>query len=146
MAVYLDVCALGRPFDNQNQLRIRLETDAVLLILSYIRSGSRTLVVSPVHQIEIIANSNLNQREYLLTLLDEIGFRPNFDLQQGRIRAEHLAKQGMGAADAAHVALAEQIGADFVTCDARLLRQTRRIQPAIWCGTPNAYCERENLE
>jgi hypothetical protein len=36
--VYLDVSALCRPFDDQAQMRIRLETDAVLLILSHVRS------------------------------------------------------------------------------------------------------------
>jgi len=32
MPVYLDVCALSRPFDDQAFLRIRLETEAVNLI------------------------------------------------------------------------------------------------------------------
>ncbi len=31
--IYLDVCCLNRPFDDQRQDRIRLEADAVLLIL-----------------------------------------------------------------------------------------------------------------
>ena len=30
--VYLDVCALNRPLDDQSQMRIRLEADAVALI------------------------------------------------------------------------------------------------------------------
>lgn len=33
-SVYLDVCALSRPFDDQSYLRIRIETEAVNLILS----------------------------------------------------------------------------------------------------------------
>jgi len=32
--IYLDVCTLCRPFDDQSFLRIRLETDAVNLIMS----------------------------------------------------------------------------------------------------------------
>ena len=32
--VYLDVCALCRPFDDQAHMRIRLETEAVQLILA----------------------------------------------------------------------------------------------------------------
>lgn len=32
--VYIDVCALSRPFDEQEYIRIRLETEAVNLILS----------------------------------------------------------------------------------------------------------------
>ena len=37
--VYLDVCALIRPFDDQSFLRIRLETEAVNLILSRVHKG-----------------------------------------------------------------------------------------------------------
>lgn len=37
--IYLDVCALSRPFDEQDYLRIRLETEAVNLILSKVKEG-----------------------------------------------------------------------------------------------------------
>jgi hypothetical protein len=50
--VYLDVCALCRPFDDQSQMRIRLEADAVQLILSHVRGESLALAVSPVHELE----------------------------------------------------------------------------------------------
>jgi hypothetical protein len=45
--VYLDVCALNRPLDDQNQMRIRLEADAVQLILSHVSSRTLTLIISP---------------------------------------------------------------------------------------------------
>ncbi len=32
--VYLDVCCLNRPFDDQTQDRIRMESEAVLMILN----------------------------------------------------------------------------------------------------------------
>lgn len=32
---YLDVCCLNRPFDDQTQLRIKLETQAILEIVTY---------------------------------------------------------------------------------------------------------------
>lgn len=144
--IYLDVCALCRPFDDQNQIRIRLETEAVMLILSYVRSGKLTMVVSFAHAAEIAAISDVNEREYLQALLQEIGADRIFDLAQTRQRAEQLTAEGMGPADAAHLAFAEYVGADFVTCDDRLLRQTRRSQTKVWCGTPVAYCEKENLQ
>ena len=37
--VYLDVCALGRPYDEQNDLRIATETSAVNIIIALIKSG-----------------------------------------------------------------------------------------------------------
>lgn len=51
--IYLDFCALGRPNDDQRQMRVRLETDAVFLIFEAVRQGRHTLVVSPVHLAEI---------------------------------------------------------------------------------------------
>jgi predicted nucleic acid-binding protein len=143
--VYLDVCALSRPFDDQDEMRIRLETSAVDLILSYVRSGNLQLVVSPVHDVEIGAISYMEERRQLELMLEQIGVRPDFDLMSARQRAEALVAQGVGLADAAHLAFAEQIGADFVTCDDRLLRQCRRVGVKVWAGTPPAYCDKENL-
>jgi hypothetical protein len=39
MKIYLDTCCLNRPFDDQRQHRVRLETEAVTLILKKIRQG-----------------------------------------------------------------------------------------------------------
>ncbi len=145
--IYLDVCALCRPFDDQTQMRIRLETDAVQLILSHVFAGSLTLVVSPVHEVEIGAIGDPAEREHLLFILHQSGHHPsNWGMEQVRERAEHLAQMGLGPADAAHLAFAEAMNADFITCDDRLLRQCRRVQPPIWCGSPVAFCDKEGLQ
>ena len=143
--VYLDVCALCRPFDDQTQMRIRLEIDAVQLILSYVRSGSLTLVVSPVHEAEISAINDPIEREHLLSMLQQIGERFETDRRQARERAKQLTEHGLGPADAAHLAFSEKTGADFVTCDDRLLRQCGRVHSHVWTGNPIAYCEKESL-
>jgi hypothetical protein len=39
ITVYLDVCCLNRPFDDQTQDRIRLEAEAIVLILEHIIRG-----------------------------------------------------------------------------------------------------------
>ncbi|MCD4739441.1 MAG: PIN domain-containing protein [Anaerolineae bacterium] len=143
--VYLDVCTLCRPFDEQTQIRIRLETEAVQLILSHIRLEDLPCMVSPVHRLEIDAISNFTEREYLLALLQEIGTVVAAERATVRARAEALVAQGLGPADAAHLAFAEAADADFVTTDDRLVRQCRRIGSAVWCGTPVAYCEKEDL-
>jgi predicted nucleic acid-binding protein len=143
--VYLDVCALSRPFDDQGQMRVRLETDAVQLILSHVRAGNLALIVSAAHELEIGAIGDATERDQLLTMLRQVGSRIALDLGQTRERAEELVQQGLGPADAAHLAFSEAAHADFVTCDDRLLRQCRRARPGIWCGTPVAFCDKENL-
>jgi len=88
-------------------MRIRLETSAVDLILSYARSNNLQLVVSPVHDVEIGAISHMEERRQLELMLEQIGVRPTFDLMSARQRAEALVGQGVGVADAAHLAFAE---------------------------------------
>lgn len=39
MKIYLDNCCLNRPFDNQNQPHIHLETEAIILIMQKIIQG-----------------------------------------------------------------------------------------------------------
>ena len=77
--IYLDVCALCRLFDGQDQARIRMETDAVGLILGHVRRGRLLLVVSPVHTLEIRVTTNLEERATLEQILAELGHQPRFD-------------------------------------------------------------------
>jgi len=51
--IYLDVCSLCRPFEDQDYLRIRLETDSVNIILSKVKQNTYQLMKSKVHLIEI---------------------------------------------------------------------------------------------
>ncbi len=104
--VYIDVCALSRSFDNQDYLRIRLETEAVSLILLKVREGSLRLLISPAHLREIEAIPDSFERIELQTVLNELGEPIKGDMSKIRARAEDLVSSGFGIADAAHVAFA----------------------------------------
>ena len=54
MRVYLDNCTFNRPFDDQ--IRIRLETEAKLYIQERIRDGTLELVWSYILDYENLAN------------------------------------------------------------------------------------------
>ena len=144
-AGYLDVSTLSRSFDDQSQVRIRLETEATALILANVRTGALELMVSPVHEVEIDANPALEERSYLKLLLANLGVPITADPVATRERAEALADAGMAVADAAHVAFAEAANAAFITVDDRLRKQCRRLSVKIWYGTPLAFCDKENL-
>ena len=126
-------------------MRIRLEADAVSLILSHVRTRSLAMAATPAHDIEIAANPDPTRRSHLQLLRQELGSPIPFDPAAARQRAQNLVALGLSAADAAHVALAEQAGCDFVTCDDRLLRQCRRVGVGVWCGSPTAYCDKDDL-
>ena len=143
--IYLDVCALCRPYDDQSYLRIQLEAIAVQLIFSAIGQNMYELVYSPVHVAEISAISDQLERFELYHLLQETGKFITADKGQSRERAEELLLFGLGPADAAHLAFAEVAGADFVTCDDRLCKKCRKLGLAIWAGDPVAFCDKEGL-
>ncbi len=42
MRLYLDVCCLNRPFDDQRQERVRLETEALLIVFARCTAGEWT--------------------------------------------------------------------------------------------------------
>ncbi len=46
MRVYLDNCSFNRPFDDQSQLRIRLEAEAKLYVQQKVREGRLELAWS----------------------------------------------------------------------------------------------------
>ena len=143
--IYIDVCALCRPFDDQEYMRVRLETEAVNLILSKVRDGNYKLIVSPVHIKEIEAISDTIERVELQIVLNEWGEQIHANMAETRLRAEDLVNSGFGIADAAHVAFAEQAEVPFISCDDRLIRICKNHKINIWCGNPVAFCEKENL-
>lgn len=143
--IYIDVCALSRPFDEQSYIRIRLETEAMNLILSKIRDGKYKLVVSPVHIKEIGDIPDVIERVELQMILDRLGESMKVNLAETRLRAEELINLGFGIADAAHIAFAEQSGAQFITCDDKLTRKCLYYKINVWCGDPVAFCEKEGL-
>jgi len=145
-SVYLDVSVLSRPFDNQDYLRIRLETEAVHLILSIVRKGSLKLLISTAHRSEIEAIPDLFERIQLQIMLEELGHPIRGDMSKIGDRAEDLVEAGFGIADAAHVAFAEYSGAEFISCDAKLVKKCLAHRVKVWCGNPVAFCEKEGLK
>jgi predicted nucleic acid-binding protein len=125
MRIYLDVSCLNRPFDDQRQARIHLESEAVLLILDEIDGGSWEQVSSRMADIEIQAISNEIRRRRVFSLLPD----SRIDLTAKVFaRAKELVQLSLKAADAVHTAAAEELKADvLLTCDDRWLRRCQRI-------------------
>lgn len=143
--LYVDVCTLCRPFDDQNQMRIRLETDAWYLILNAIKQGDYKMAVSPVHRQEISAISDAQERYELLSLLDRYGLTKTCDRNAARARAEDLHNLRFGVADAAHVAYAEVVADIFISCDDKLLKKCRAHNITIPAMNPIEFCTEENV-
>lgn len=68
MKIYLDVCCLNRPFDDQRQDRIHLESEAVITILKQVETGDWRWINSSVVLFEINQTPNLDRKHRLLKL------------------------------------------------------------------------------
>jgi len=144
--IYLDVCSLCRPFDNQDYARISLETDAVNLILTGVRANKYQLMKSPVHLKEITAIADEFEKKELLRLLEDYGNESRMEFSAIKERTEELIFKRFGIADAAHIAFSEYYGSIFISCDDKLLGKCGRSDIKILCINPVTFCEMENLK
>jgi hypothetical protein len=124
--VYFDVSCLSRPDDDQQQARIRLETEAVSIIMERCESGVWLQLASDMAVIEINdIDDDVRRRRAMSLLPNAADIAPLDD----RIWARASECEGMGfkPADAVHVAAAESMSADvLLTCDDRMLKTGRR--------------------
>jgi hypothetical protein len=68
MKLYLDTCVYNRPFDDQTQERINLETQAFLVILEKIEKKIYTLLVSEVNFFENERNKTFERKIKIKTI------------------------------------------------------------------------------
>jgi predicted nucleic acid-binding protein len=126
MRVYLDACILNRPFDDQSQERIRIETEAVVLVLSHLERRDWIWLGSQALDIEIEKTPDPEQRSRLKRITGYISQSVKMGPDE-LVRARELEKAGFIGFDAIHLACAESGKADiFLTTDDRLLKQAKR--------------------
>jgi predicted nucleic acid-binding protein len=134
--IYLDVCCLNRPFDDQYQDRIRLESEAVVIILTYVEAQSWTLVGSEVIDFEIsrIPDEEKRQKVMILSGMAKEYILVTEDIER---RAIELVEYGFKPYDALHIACAEKANVDvFLTTDDKLLRKAKSVRLAVDVKSP----------
>src|SRR6266540_3928306 len=106
MLLYLDNSVLNRPFDDQRQPRIWLETLSLSLVLTLIEAGEAKLVRSPIHDFENGRNPFPLRRQWIekCLLLAEVSVTLNDAIKS---YAHDLERNGVKALDALHLACAE---------------------------------------
>lgn len=127
MRIYLDMSCLNRPFDDQTQLRIRLESETIIFILQNFNLPQWEWVSSEILQLEIEHIPVVEMREYLLLLASRAHHVVRLQQKEAK-RAQQLKRMGLNAFDALHIACAESGNADiFLTSDQKLLEQATQI-------------------
>ena len=143
MRIYLDNCCFNRPFDDQGELRIRLETGAKLDVQRRIAIGDFELVWSYVLDLENAANPFDERREVVAAWKTEA----IFDVEETTYVLELARKvQGYGvkSKDSLHIACAISANCEvFLSTDDVILRkrniisQIRILNPATFITDDN---------
>lgn len=139
MRLYVDLNCFNRPFDDQEQDRVRVETAAVFTILRRISEGTDTLVWSWALSFENSQHPKQDRREEIAQWEKVAVFNVSLDAPL-RTRARVIAANGITPLDAIHLASAEFGSAEvLITCDDNFLRRAQRLQLALRVLNPVAY-------
>lgn len=139
--IYLDMNIYNRPFDDQTQVRIRLETIAIFSILQRIKNRDFKLIWSFMIDYENSLNPYDDVRleiEMASSLADEIISPDDFIISI----AKELEAKGMKARDALHLACALKGKAEyFLTCDDKLIKKAVAVGINLKLMNPARFVE-----
>ena len=139
MKIYMDVCCLCRPFDDQMTGRIRLEVTAVQEIIRRCAAQEFSLVTSEVIEEELSKIPDIRKRMRVGKIISVA--KESILIDEGIISRMHeLVILGGDTMDSLHIACAERAGAVLLTTDDDLItffKSHRDIQvqienPVIW--------------
>ncbi|MDR3184208.1 MAG: hypothetical protein LBT49_02235 [Prevotellaceae bacterium] len=120
MRLYLDSCAFNRPFDDQNQLKIKLETEAKLFIQQGILNNRYELVWSYILEYENNQNK-FNDRRNAIHEWKHIAKIHCIENDKIIEYAKKLALKNIRTKDALHIACSVYTKADYlITTDRQL--------------------------
>ena len=128
MTIYLDNCCYNRPFDDQTQERIHLESEAILTVLQRGQAGIYKIVGSSILELEMERMHDAMKKQrvkdlYKITNMhicytEEIKFRSQEIMRLSKIRTF----------DSLHIAAAEATKADaMLTTDDKLEKMAEKL-------------------
>lgn len=131
MKIYLDVCCLNRPFDDQTQDRVHFEAEAVLSIINHIENKKWQWFSSDAVAYEISKTPNEERQERLWSL--ESQATHVLDLTETILQhADSIQQLGFTRYDALHLAFAKSVNVDvFLSTDDKLLKRAKRYSEKI---------------
>jgi predicted nucleic acid-binding protein len=127
MKIYLDNCCFNRPFDDQKQLRIKLETEAKLDIQERIVQGKLELAWSYILDFENEANP-FEQRKLAIKDWKVHACVDADETKEILGTAERFERMGVRSKDALHLACAVAMKCEyFLTTDDQLVKKASGV-------------------
>lgn len=132
MRIYCDMNIYNRCFDDQGQLKIRLETSAIESLFSLIEEGRFTCLWSFILDYENKLNP-FKERKRVVNVMSCICKESVIPSQRIiEISKELIKRTNVSHRDALHLASAEVGNCKyFVTCDDRLIKKVKTGKPGL---------------
>ena len=137
MTIYLDNCCYNRPFDDQMQERIHLESEVILTVLKMGQMKKVIIVGSEILELEMNQMQDGNKKRKVLDLYQVVNRRILYTESIKKRSADIMSISKIRTFDSLHIAAAEEADADILlTTDdkfekmaANLSLKTRVINP-----------------
>lgn len=137
MTIYLDNCCYNRPFDDQMQERIHLESEVILTVLKMGQMKKVIIVGSEILELEMNQMQDENKKRKVLDLYQVVNRRILYTESIKKRSADIMSISKIRTFDSLHIAAAEEADADILlTTDdkfekmaANLSLKTRVINP-----------------
>lgn len=129
--IYMDVCCFNRPFDDLTQERIRLEAEAIAMIITRCQMGEWELISSEAVDSEIEQTPDIAKIEQVMSYVAVAKTYIQIDTAIKQ-RTSDLLRLGFKPYDALHLVCAEVGNADvLLTTDDRLLRKASKHRQVL---------------
>lgn len=137
MRIYLDNCCYNRPFDDQLQERIHLESEAILTILKRGQEGVYQIVGSRMLELEMERMNDVVKRHRVQELykvaVETVSYTEEIKMRSQEI----MAKSKIRAFDSLHIAAAEAAEADvLLTTDDKLEKMAMNLELGVKVMNP----------
>ncbi|MCM1212576.1 MAG: PIN domain-containing protein [Blautia sp.] len=114
MTIYLDNCCYNRPFDNQLQERIHLESETILTILKMGQMNKIVIVGSEILEFEINQMQDENKKRKVLGLYQVVNKRILYTEDIKNRSADIMRISRIRTFDSLHIAAAEAANAEIL--------------------------------
>ena len=129
MIIYLDNCCYNRPFDDQTQERIHLESEVILTVLKMGQMKKVIIAGSEILELEINRMQDENKKQRVLNLYSVADMRIPYTEKIRKRSAEIMSVSKIRTFDSLHIATAEEADADvLLTTDDNFEKMAQKLE------------------
>ena len=141
MKLYFDICCYSRFYDDQGQVKIYIESEAILNIINIAKQNNYEIMGSPALDLEIEQIDKVEKREKIKYFYNQTITQKNDYNENIYKRVKELSeKTNIRTLDSFHLAFAENLKIDFLlTTDARFEKACSRMDLNIKVINPIKY-------